>query len=169
MLKPDIRLELLVLPYSVGVFTGTPLGAEGEREQLTLSCSVDAALQWCSDAMILDRPREKGTDRTSSRNSWCLGRGTEGAGGERELFKFSLTTLCFWGFETNLRNIPLSTWLSGSVYRDTSGDRGREGTGLSIVYIIIGRTTRTTRVSSGTGASQTKGFRHLLVVFFPSI
>ena len=30
-----------------------------------------------------------------------------------------------------------TTWLSGSVYRDTSGGRGREGTGLSIVYIII--------------------------------
>ena len=53
-----------------------------------------------------------------------------------QLNTFNLTQ-CFWGFETNLRNIPLSTWLSGSVYRDTSGGRGREGTGLSIVYIII--------------------------------
>ena len=32
-----------------------------------------------------------------------------------------------------MRNIPLSTWLSGSVYRDTSGGRGREGTANSIL------------------------------------
>ena len=38
---------------SVGVFTGTLLGAEGEREQLTLSCSVAQMLVHAQQSSVL--------------------------------------------------------------------------------------------------------------------
>ena len=50
-----------------------------------------------------------------------------------QLFKFSLTTFCSWGSESKFRNVPLSTCLSGSVYRDSSEGRGREGTANSVL------------------------------------
>ena len=69
-----------------------------------------------------------------------------------EFFKLSLTTFCFCGSETNLINIPLSTWLSGSDYRDTSGGRGREGTSYSTVPIFLDCDKRRVNSASEEGA-----------------